>query len=418
MSDDNDHTDEGGAGEGSSSTTSLLACPSEASMAPSSSSSSSMMSPARALREPHERRHRRKLPCTSGLPNCYCKSNRTRALERYVIISGKDAHDEDAEVEDQDEEIAEDGHPPGKRVEEEAAAQGKQTGAMAAQGGTEGKSPRVEKVKVLESYCGGADAARKLGASANMISAHLAGRSRSVRGHLLRFRDPLASPGTNSIHRANKKKSSTSSSLVACGTAEMLVDGELAGARCGHSLTALGQSGKSLYVFGGWGYATGSARRTGLVYLNDCLRFDVHDIGDSTAGSGCCIGGDSSWGSSLSGSGGGGGRWHRLHCRGAPPAKRAQHAAVAVGPYLAVSGGCTTNRKLPADLLLLHTPTLVWSSPTLHGVAPSPRMRPSLARVPLRANELLLFGGGPWQCLELTHNSEEHDGDVFHVKVK
>jgi hypothetical protein len=31
--------------------------------------------------------------------------------------------------------------------------------------------------------------------------------------------------------------------------------------------------------------------------------------------------------------------------------------------------------------------------------------------------ELLVFGGGPWQCVEATHSAIEHEGDLFRAAV-
>uniref|UniRef100_A0A7S2DU64 Uncharacterized protein n=1 Tax=Octactis speculum TaxID=3111310 RepID=A0A7S2DU64_9STRA len=104
-----------------------------------------------------------------------------------------------------------------------------------------------------------------------------------------------------------------------------------------------------------------------------------------------------------------------LSCRGQLPARRSGHATIAVGPHLIVHGG-TNNQRLLGDVSVLHTGTCVWSRPSCEGTQPSPRMRTSMVYFEGGA-ELIVFGGGPWQCIEVTSQASELDGDMYRVGI-
>lgn len=98
-----------------------------------------------------------------------------------------------------------------------------------------------------------------------------------------------------------------------------------------------------------------------------------------------------------------------------------------------ISGGTTSHELKPvaSPLFLLHTPTVTWTSLAPQPVpaplrcsnlpssqpsaAPSPRMRPALSIWP--GQGLLVFGGGPWQCLESTDSATEHDADAYLLRI-
>jgi len=255
-------------------------------------------------------------------------------------------------------------------------------------------------------YCGGIDAARKLGSTSTVVSSHLNGRTSFVKGHLLRFTN--AARGSMSGHETNKKKKksvwqstnglSSDYSGLNCrgGTAELLLEGGCPGARGGHSLTRFG---KSLFLFGGLGRqnlgaVSGSAGSTSnssgpLTYLNDVYELELlpnlvdgRDDNHDDGGNGSAGGVDFPPSpyvpppppSSQRG------RWWKLACRGEPPSKRAEHGAVSVGPYLVVSGGTTARALLPvaSPLFLLHTPTRTWS--IANTAATTPPLTPMFVR--------------------------------------
>jgi hypothetical protein len=43
-------------------------------------------------------------------------------------------------------------------------------------------------------------------------------------------------------------------------------------------------------------------------------------------------------------------------------------------------------------------------------------MRPAISRFG-RNGDFVVFGGGPWQCLEATHTADDHDGDLYRLRI-
>jgi hypothetical protein len=84
-------------------------------------------------------------------------------------------------------------------------------------------------------------------------------------------------------------------------------------------------------------------------------------------------------------------------------------------------GGTTSHELKPvaAPLYFLHLPSAAWSSlaphSPLHAPLPAARMRPALCAWP--GQGLLVFGGGPWQCLEATDSAAAHDADAFLLRI-
>lgn len=279
---------------------------------------------------------------------------------------------------------------------------------------------------VLAQFCSAADLARRLGIASCTVTGHLRGRTSRLRGYCYRYFDGPAVPRSSSLGQA-ASRAAVNRNL---GASDIVERALVPGGRGGHSLTRVGAS---LYLFGGIGYSCADApaatdapataaggagaaghgragaiststtsgvsggkakqpKTKGLLLQNDIFRFDLPRLG-----------------------------WALVMCHGRPPSKRSAHSAVALGPHLIVAGG-TNAHKLLADMHLLHTGTRCWSTPALHGAAPSPRMRPCLVAGHTddsqgEFGDLLVFGGGPWQCLAVTHSASEHEGDVVRVEI-
>ena len=116
-----------------------------------------------------------------------------------------------------------------------------------------------------------------------------------------------------------------------------------------------------------------------------------------------------------------------LKCSGTSPRARAAHSAAAVGPHLIIFGGVTSQSFLN-DFFVLDTVTQLWSSPSIDGPVPNPRMRASILLVPddrpchLKRQDahLLLFGGSRLWGIDAYQpmTTETLDGDLFKINLK
>jgi hypothetical protein len=114
--------------------------------------------------------------CTSGRPNCYCRTGRTRAILRVALVDSPDDDDDDKNKTKT------------KTKDGNGSSPGEADGGGEGGGGdSESATASTESFVVLEYYCSQSSAADKLGLHPAQVCHALANRHPTPHGgHLLR----------------------------------------------------------------------------------------------------------------------------------------------------------------------------------------------------------------------------------------